>query len=495
MASIDDIRQARRKKLEILREHGMDPYPLDGDQSHCLEALREQFERLKAREEKVVLAGRVTSLRSQGKLAFADFDDGTASLQALLKAGEDGLPAEQFQLWEDAVDIGDIVQLTGTLTLTRRGERTLTVRDWRMLAKSLRPLPEKWHGLKDREEAYRRRYLDILASSETRRRFETRAAVIRNTRNFLEALNFLEVETPVLQPLAGGATALPFSTHHNALDLDLYLRVAPELYLKELLVAGYRRVYELGRNFRNEGIDTTHNPEFTTVEFYEAYTRAEAHRQTLEELIVRLADTVLSSRQGTFKEESISFEPPFAVVSYTELLSRYAGLEEVASVSQAEARQKAQELSVKVQESDSRLNIIDAIYKKLCKPQLQQPTFIVDYPVDFSPLAKQKPDDPSMVDRYQLVIGGLEVANGFSELNDPLEQRERFQQQQKDREDGDQEAQPFDKEFLEAMEYGLPPAAGVGFSIDRLTMILTDSPSIRDVILFPVLRPAPTDDQ
>ncbi|MEX1028218.1 MAG: lysine--tRNA ligase [Candidatus Paceibacterota bacterium] len=488
MASIEEIRKERIQKCERLRAHGMNPYPIESQADYSLADLRARFTERADADGPVTLVGRIVSLRSQGKITFCTINDGTGHFQGLLKRGE-GVAEELFDLWDETVDIGDVVQLTGTLTVTKRGEETVEVSDWTMLAKSLRPLPEKWHGLQDQETKYRQRYLDILMSEDTRERFIARAKITRAIRSFLDSDGYLEVETPVLQHLAGGATAKPFETHHNALDLDLFLRVAPELYLKELLVAGYPKVYELGRLFRNEGIDATHNPEFTTVEFYVAYSTAEQHRAFIEDVIRGTVERVIGGTDVTYGEETISYATPFATITYTELLKSHAGIEDVGSITREEAVTKAYEFGLSVADSDSVVKIIDTIYKKTCKPKLIQPTYIVEYPKDFSPLAKQKDDDPAFVDRYQLVVGGLEIVNGFSELNDPIEQKQRFEDQRLVQEAGDDEAQPFDQAYIEAIEYGLPPAAGSAISIDRLTMLLTDSHNIRDVILFPMLRP------
>jgi lysyl-tRNA synthetase class 2 len=446
MASLEEIRSARLAKLQMLTEQGINPYPASTARNSSNKEAIDTFEEGK----KTILAGRILSIRGQGKIIFADFDDGTGKFQVLLKKGEP-LPEATFELFQNAFDIGDFAEFRGPLFLTKNGEKTILAEEVKMLSKSLLPLPEKWHGLQDVEERFRKRYLDILSNPEIKIRFETRSKVVSEIRKILDEAGYLEVETPALQPLYGGASAEPFVTHHNALHTDLYLRISDELYLKRLLAAGFSKVYEIARDFRNEGIDTTHNPEFTMLEFYEAYSDATKQREFVEKLMRRLALLVSADGVITFGEEKIDFNQPFKVMKYS---SRS-----------------------------------DEEFKKTVRPTLIQPTFLIDYPVDMLPLTKRKEDEPTLVDAFQLYAGGLELVKAFSELNEPLDQRARFEAQEESKKGGDKETQPLDEDFLEAMEYGIPPAGGVGIGIDRLVMLLTDTKNIKEVILFPTLKP------
>jgi len=487
MASLEEIRNERLRKLSILKTMGVTPYPIVSNSDATLSEAVAQFTKLSKRKKPISLVGRVMSLRGQGALVFFDLNDGTGLFQGLLKKGD--IEDAVFELFKDAIDIGDFIEVSGKLFVTKRKEKTILVTNWRMLSKSLRPLPDKWRGLQDVEERFRRRYLDTLMSTEVRDRFLVRSAVINEIRVALTENGFLEVETPLLQPLAGGATALPFLTHHNALDIDLFLRIAPELYLKQLLVGGFRKVFELGRNFRNEGIDVTHNPEFTMLEFYEAYSDAKKAMKFVEVLVRRVAKKVVKKGQVPHGEDVIDFGKPFSVISYTDLLKRYALIPDLIKITKEELTIKAKQLGIDVAPSDAKEKIIDNIYKKTCRPKLVQPTFITDYPVEFSPFAKRKEDDQNFIDRFQLVVGGFEVVNAFSELNDPSDQRERYVEQDKKKRAGEGEVSPSDEGYLESMEYGMPPAAGVGIGIDRLVMILTNTKNIKEVILFPTMRP------
>ncbi|MEK7552496.1 MAG: lysine--tRNA ligase, partial [Patescibacteria group bacterium] len=435
----------------------------------------------------LTVVGRVVGLRGQGGLMFFDLHDGTSKLQALVKLGE--IKPEASELFESSVDRGDILEVTGGLFLTKSQEKTLLVKSWRMLAKSVRPLPDKWHGLVDLEERFRRRYLDSLLGSEVRERFVLRSRLIRFLRQFLEAADYLEFETPILQTLAGGATAKPFQTYHEALGLNLYLRISPELYLKELLIGGFPKVFELSKCFRNEGIDATHHPEFTMLEFYEAYSDAAKQRQFVEQLIKNLVQQLTKSATINYDQQAISFRGRFKVISYYDLLKRDVLITDPATATDKELALKAAQFGVELPTGASREKTLDQIYKKVCRPKLIQPTFIVDYPKNYLPLAKTKTAQPALADAFQLVIGGLEIVKAFSELNDPAEQRERFLNEEKNRQAGETETQPFDESYLEALEYGLPPAGGVGIGIDRLVMLFTGATNIREVIYFPTLRP------
>ena len=487
MANLEELREERLKKLKRLTDGGFNVFPIESNLTNKLDQVLIDFDSLVGAGTSLTIGGRIIGKRGQGGLFFIDLFDGTGKLQAVLKRDE--MSEADFDLFEETVDVGDVISVTGTLFATKRGEKSIAAIDWKMLAKSLRPLPEKWHGLQDTEERFRRRYLDTLMNEEVRNRFVMRSKVTKEVRRYLDDAGFLEVETPILQPLAGGASAEPFGTHHNALDIDLYMRIAPELYLKELLVGGFPKVYELGRLFRNEGIDATHNPEFTTVEFYEAFAVAADHRKLIESLLQTLVKNLTGNTVINFDEQEIDFGIPFATITYFDLIKKYALISNPESITKEELLAKAKQFGANVDPKEPQHKIFDAIYKKACRPKLIQPTFIVDYPYEFSPLAKRREDDPSMIDRFQLVIGGYELTNAFSELNDPIDQRNRFMEQEKNKTAGDAEAQPNDEEYIEALEYGLPPCAGSAISIDRLTMLLTNTKNIREVILFPTLRP------
>jgi len=487
MASLEEIRTERIKKLNYLKEQGINPYPISSVQDFSIKEILANFSKLLKRKKSISLVGRVTSLRGQGALVFFDFHDGTDTLQGLLKKGE--TKDESRNLFADTVDVGDFVELKGTLFVTKRKEKTFLVKDWKMLAKSLRSLPDKWHGLQDVEERFRRRYLDILMSKEVKERFILRSKMITLLRSILNSENYLEVETPILQPLAGGATAEPFITHHSALDIDLYLRIAPELYLKKLLVGGFPKVYEIGRNFRNEGIDVTHNPEFTMLEFYESYSDAKNQMVFLEKMLKELTKKLFGKSTIIYGKEKISLSKKFTEISFFDLLKRYALIPDPQNTTLNELKLKAKQLGVDVADTDAPEKIMDNIYKKACRPKLIQPTFVVDYPTAFSPFAKRKEDNESLIDRFQLIIGGIEMANAFSELNDSLDQANRYKEQDKKKRGGEKEVSPSDEDFLEAIEYGMPPAGGVGVGIDRLAMFFTDTKNIKEVILFPTMRP------
>ncbi|MFA6338926.1 MAG: lysine--tRNA ligase [Candidatus Paceibacterota bacterium] len=484
--SLEDIRNVRIKKSELLKESGINPYPILSEIDHTIEETVEKFDDLLSKKKPITIGGRVMSLRPQGGLIFFNVYDGTAKFQGLIK--KDIIKDESFDLFLNTVDIGDFVEISGSVFLTKRNEKTLEVIGWKMLSKSLRPLPEKWHGLQDVEERFRHRYLDILMNEEIKKRFILRSKIISEIRSFLEKSGYVEVETPMLQYLAGGASALPFKTHHNALDADIYLRIAPELCLKKLLIAGFPKVFEIGRNFRNEGIDVTHNPEFTMLEFYESFSSASKQMAFTEKLIKALVKKIPEEIVSTGGEK-IEFSKKFNVVSYFDVLRRYALISNPENIGLDDLKLKAQQFGVKVDEGDTVAKILDNIFKKICRPKLIQPTFIVKYPAEYLPLAKRDEKDPKIVDAFQLIINGIELLKAFSELNDPIDQQERFKIQDKNKEAGDKEAQSSDEEFIEALEYGMPPAGGVGIGIDRLVMFLTNTKNIREVILFPTLKP------
>ena len=487
MASIPEIRQNRLDKIELLKKKGIDSYPISSKYDVTLKEAIEDFDALSEKKEQLRLVGRIISLRLQGAIGFFNFTDGTATFQGFLKKGD--TPDELFDLFGETVDIGDFVEIEGTLFLTKTNQKTILVLNWKMLAKSLRPLPEKWHGLQDVEERFRRRYVDALMAPEVKERFILRSKLITEMRRILDDSGYLEVETPALQPIYGGASAEPFVTHHNALDIDLYLRISDELYLKRMLVAGFPKVYEISKDFRNEGIDVTHNPEFTMLEFYESFSNAEKQMAFVEKMFKTLVKKLFDSETLAWNEQEIDFSKEFTVISYFDLLKKYALISNPENATIEDLKSKAVELGVPIANGDSYYKIMDNIYKKACRPKLIQPTFIVDYPLDYLPLAKKKEGNDKVVDAFQLVIGSIELVKAFSELNDPVDQRERFKNQEKIKKEGEADAQVSDEDFLEAMEHGMPPAGGVGIGIDRLMMLLADVRNIKEVIFFPTMKP------
>lgn len=484
MPTIKELKQQRKEKLKAIRNAGQLAYPKDTKRTHTNQRALNQFETLEKEKERVTLVGRMRSKREHGKLTFCDIKDGTAKIQILMK--ESKLGPKSYEFFLDNFDMGDFIEVTGTLTTTDTGEKSLAAVEYKMLSKALRPLPEKWHGLEDIEERYRKRYLDLAFDQEVKQKFETRADVVKTIRNFLEDHGFLEVETPILQTIPGGANATPFKTHLNALDVDLYLRVAPELYLKRLLVGGFEKVYEIGRCFRNEGMDKTHNPEFTSLEFYWAYSDYEDLMEFTESMFEEILQEALGSLTVEYDGQEINFEAPWPRVEFSHLINKYADFDYEGMHLEA-LKEKAEDLGLEVKDESSKAEVLDRIYKKYCKPHLKDPTFVIHYPQGAIPLAKSY--DENTLANFQLVAGGWELINAFSELNDPVEQKKRFEKQEELREKGSEEAQRMDEDFLEALEHGMPPAAGFGMGIDRLTALLTDSDSLREVIMFPLMKP------
>ncbi len=478
--------QARLEKLRSLQEKGVDPYPPRFCPSHSILQVIKQFSSLDVEErsdETVTIAGRLIGLRRMGKAAFLDLRDGSDKIQVYACVDEIG--QERYEGLSEA-DIGDFIGVTGDVFRTRRGELTVSAARWTFLAKALRPLPEKWHGLKDVELRYRHRTLDLIASDQARESFAQRSRMITAMRRYLDQRGFLEVETPMMQPIAGGATARPFVTHHNSLDIDLYLRVAPELYLKRLVIGGLERVYELGKNFRNEGVSTTHNPEFTTLEIYQAYSDYTGMMSLAEEIITAAVEAARGSTTVTYQQQEIDFSPPWPRISMLDAVEKSSGVS-ISGQSKESIVASAREKGIDVS-GLSRGKIIELLFERFVEPTLIQPTIIKDFPVEISPLAKMKLGHEDIVERFELFIGGMEVANAFTELNNPLDQRTRFEAQERLRSKGDEEAQRVDEDFLFALEHGMPPTGGIGFGIDRIAMLVTNSRSIRDVIFFPALR-------
>ncbi len=472
---------ARRAKLADWRQLGVDPFGGRFEVSHRAQELADRFDELQGQD--VRLAGRIMALRRQGRVSFADVQDRSGRIQLFVRAT--ALDERVYGAF-GRLDLGDIVGVWGRLMRTRVGEISVDVGGWTLLSKAMRPLPDKWHGLRDADARQRRRYLDLVANPGVRDLFVRRSLMLRAMRAHLDGRGFLEVETPVLHAVASGAAARPFATHHNALDLDLHLRIALELHLKRLLVGGMERVYEIGRVFRNEGISTRHNPEFTMLEAYQAYADYQDMMDLTEGLVVAAAVAVAGDTHVTWQGHPLDLEPPWPRLSMVDAVPR--GLDVLGGTSR-EACQLAHEAGVDVAAGTSPAHVLEAMVESLVQPELIQPTFLVGHPVDISPLARRRRDDPRLVERFEAIVGGLELANAFSELNDPDEQRARFAQQAQERERGDEEAQVLDEDFLRALEHGMPPAGGLGVGMDRLAMILTGSPSIRDVVLFPLLRP------
>ena len=494
------ILEQRKEKVEKLKELGYEPYAYRYEVNAKAGELLQRFGKVKSEEEReseelpqeeLSLAGRIMSMRIMGKAAFFHIQDESGKIQCYIR--RDTVGADFYnKVFKKLIDIGDIVGVKGTLFRTRTGELTLEVKELTPLTKSLRPLPEKWHGLKDTEKRYRQRYLDLIVNPEVREIFRTRTKVIKKIREFLDSRGFIEVETPILQPIASGAAARPFITHYNALDIDVYLRIAPELYLKRLLVGGFERVYELGKNFRNEGISTRHNPEFTMVEWYMAYADYNDLMEMTEELFEFLLDEIFGKgvREIEYQGTKISFERPFRRISYLGELSKKTGLtEEELLHDEEKVLAKAKELGIEKAEELSHFKRVQELFEALVEPELIQPTFVIDFPKAISPLAKEKRGNPELVERFELFIFGREIANAYTELNNPKEQEERFKQQLEEKAKGDEEAMEYDADFITALEYGMPPTAGEGIGIDRLVMLFTDKDSIREVLLFPQLRP------
>lgn len=486
---LDRITKQRLEKLEKLRAQGINPYPPRFHRSHTTEqaiALLKQTEAGLTEDKEISVAGRIMAKRPMGKVSFLDLHDNSGKIQ--LYCHRDLLSEDDLKLLKD-VDIGDIIGISGKPFQTKSGEPTIEVKSLTLLAKSLQPLPEKWHGLSDVDTRYRQRYLDLIANPETKSIFQRRGQIITAIRQFLDQRGFIEVETPVLQPSAGGATAQPFVTHHHALDRDLYLRIALELHLKRLIVGGLDKVYELGRIFRNEGLSTKHNPEFTMLESYEAYADYNDVMNMLEEMVYQISQQVLGTDKVEFGEHTISFKPPWPRLELRQAVTEYSGID-FAQYPEADLlRAKIEAMGLEVDPQKNWARLVDELLSTFVEPKLIQPTFLLDYPVSMSPLAKTKPGRERVVERFEAFAGGMEIANAFTELNDPLEQRKRFMEQQKERQAEEGEVtETIDEDFLLALEYGMPPTGGLGVGIDRLVMLLTGQQSIRQVILFPQLK-------
>ncbi len=489
---LNDQLLVRREKMENIRELGLDPFGQRYERTHLATELHEKYDEYSKEElaemtiEPVSIAGRIMTKRGKGKAGFAHLQDSTGQIQIYVR--RDDIGEEPYALYK-TVDLGDIIGIKGDIFKTNTGEVTVYAKEFTFLTKALRPLPEKFHGLQDVEQRYRQRYLDLIMTDGSQERFVLRSRIIREIRNYLDDQGFLEVETPMLHSVAGGANARPFVTHHNALDLDLYIRIALELHLKRLVVGGFEKVYEIGRVFRNEGISTRHNPEFTMIELYQAYADYKDIMELTENMVAHVAEKVLGTTTIQYGEDTIELAPRWKRLHMVDAVKEYTGVDFWPEMTKEEAHALAKEHGVHVEEMMEVGHVLNEFFEQKVEEQLVQPTFIYGHPVEISPLAKKNPEDPRFTDRFELFIVRREHANAFTELNDPIDQRERFEAQLAEKEMGNDEAHDMDEDFIEALEYGLPPTGGLGIGIDRLVMLLTNAPSIRDVLLFPQMRP------
>lgn len=483
--NLNEILKIRRQKLTELKQAGKNPFEIvKYDVSDNINVIKEKFEEYENKD--VSIAGRIMSRRDMGKANFIDIIDGSGKIQAYIRINDIGEDAfNEYKKW----DIGDIIGLKGYVFKTRRGEISIHAKEVILLTKSLKPLPEKWHGLKDQDLRYRQRYVDLIVNPQVKDTFVKRSQIISEIRNYLNNASFLEVETPMLHNTAGGANARPFITHHNTLDIDLYLRIALELHLKRLVVGGFERVYEIGRVFRNEGMDTRHNPEFTLLELYQAYTDYNGMMDLTEDMIRSVAKKVLGKTVVNYGDIEIDLEKPFARLSMAEAVKQECGVDFYSVTDDETAMALAKEHQIEFEAHHKKGDILNLFFEKYVEEKLIQPTFIMNHPVEISPLAKRMPDNPDYTERFELFILGREHANAFSELNDPIDQRGRFEAQAEKKAKGDEEANDIDEDFINALEYGMPPTGGLGIGIDRLVMLLTNAASIRDVLLFPTMKP------
>jgi len=488
---LNELARQRVAKLERIRAAGVDPYPPRSHRTHMAAAALAAFQAAEqdgtalSSPPQVTVAGRLVALRPMGKATFGHLADGSGRIQFYVR--KDTVGAQRYEFLEN-IDLADFLEMSGFLFRTRTGEVTVHVTDYVLLSKALLPMPEKWHGLRETETRLRQRYLDLMSSEETRRIFILRSRLVSAMRHFLDSRGFIEVETPVLQPLYGGAAARPFVTYYNALDRSFYLRIATELYLKRLIVGGLEKVYEIGKDFRNEGIDTRHTPEFTMMESYEAYADYHGVMRMVEEMITFLGQEVLGTLRLVFGEHAVDLTPPWRTMTVREAILQESGVDIDEHTDQASLLRRVREMGLEAESDMAWGKLVDVLLSAFVEPKLIQPTFLLDYPWELSPLAKRKPGDPRYVERFEAYIAGLEIANAFSELNDPLDQLERFQQQAAQRAAGDEEAHPLDEDYITALMHGMPPTGGLGVGIDRLVMLFTNTPSIREVILFPQLR-------
>ncbi len=485
MATIDELRKVRLQKLEAVQKAGILAYPGKTKRTHKISEALEDFDNLAKLKKEIILAGRIKAQRIHGGSTFLNIEDGSGSLQVFLR--EDRLGEQGYKFFLDNFDTGDFIEIRGVLFTTKKGEKTIEASDFKMLAKSLLPLPEKWHGLQDTEERFRKRYLDLIFNKEIKEKFELRSKIIKEIRDFFQKEGFLEVETPILQPIYGGTEAKPFKTHLNALDMDLYLRIAPELYLKRLIVGGFEKVFEIGKCFRNEGVDRSHNPDFSEMEFYMAYADYKDMMKFIEKMFTVIIKNLFGDLKIKYENKEINFKTPWARIGYSALIRKIAKID-VETTNKVSLFKKTNELGVEADKTMTKFQLEDAVFKKFCLPQILDPTFIIHHPEGSMPLAKPLDEDPEKLGSIQLVVAGLEIVKAYSELNNPIKQRENFQEQEKLFVAGVEEAQRMDEDYIEALEYGMPPTAGFGMGIDRLVMLLTNSHSLREIILFPTMR-------
>jgi lysyl-tRNA synthetase, class II len=487
---LNDLMKARLEKLQTYQEKGMNPFGGKFTRTHLSSEIKEQYgeytkEELEEKSFPVIIAGRIMTKRGKGKAGFAHIQDLKGQIQIYVR--KDAVGEEAYEIFTSA-DLGDIVGVSGTVFRTNVGELSVKANEFHLLTKSLRPLPDKFHGLKDVEQRYRQRYLDLIVNPESRDTFVTRSKIIRSMRRYLDELGFLEVETPTMHAIAGGAAARPFITHHNALDMDLYLRIALELHLKRLIVGGLEKVYEIGRVYRNEGVSTRHNPEFTMLELYEAYADFHDIMDLTENLIAHVAKDVLGTTTIPYGDVEVNLEPKWKRIHMVDAIKEYTGVDFWEHMSDEKAKELAKEHGIEIKDNMKYGHIVNEFFEQRVEEHLIQPTFVYGHPIEISPLAKKNAEDGRFTDRFELFIVGREHANAFSELNDPIDQRERFEAQLVEREEGNDEAHMMDEDFVEALEYGMAPTGGLGIGVDRLIMLLTNSPSIRDVLLFPHMR-------
>jgi len=485
MASAAEIKKIRTKKLKSIQDAGFLAYPLDGKRTHSVKLALSDFSKLTKSKKEIILAGRLMAIRVHGALTFGGLRDSSGDIQISLK--DESLGEKGYNFFLDHFDIGDFVEVRGEMYKTKRGEKTLDVTGYKMLAKSLLPLPEKWHGLKDTDERFRKRYLDLLFNPQIREKFELKSKIVSEMRKFLEAEGFLEVETPILQNIYGGATARPFKTKINAFDMEMYLRIAPELYLKRLIVGGFEKVYEIGRLFRNEGVDRSHNPEFTSLELYWAYADYKDLMKLIEKMFATIIKNIFSKLEIQYEGEKLSFKTPYSRIEYGDLFLKHTKIK-LKEINETALKEEAKKLGVKNLKGD-KAQIADEIFKIVIRPKIIAPTFVIHYPVDAFPLSKPLDGDQEKSASFQFICAGIEIVKAFSELNDPILQKERLQSQEQVFKDGFDEAQRMDQDFIDALEYGMPPTAGLGLGVERLVMILTNSHSAREVILFPTMKP------
>ncbi len=485
MSRLEELRQNRKEKLEHFRKRGLEGYPQDTGRTHSIKKALDNFINLSEKKKQVTLVGRVRAIREHGKITFINFEDGSGEIQGFF--AEDRLGEEAYELFLESFDVGDFIEVRGTLFETKRGEESIKAADFKMLSKSLRPLPEKWHGLKSVEDRYRKRYLDLIFNKEVKKAFERRSEIIKQIRRYLEDEGFLEVETPVLQPIYGGTNARPFKTHHNALDDEFFLRIAPELYLKRLIIGGWEKVFEFARCFRNEGIDRSHNPEFTMLEFYWAYADYKDMMKLTEDMLNKVIKEVFDTTEIVYEDQKINFSTPFERVEFAEIIRKETGLD-IEEMNTEGLKEEAKKRGIDIDPGARKAEIADEIFSEECQKKIIQPTFVIHHPQGFQPLAKSLDSDDSKLATIQGVVAGWEFLNAFSELNDPEIQRKRFEEQEEMKKEGFEEAQPKDEAFLEALEYGMPPTAGFGMGIDRLVAILTNSHSLREILLFPAMK-------